>query len=175
MDLQASIAPALSATCDRLRTLAGYGSGRESFEPPKCLRLQPRKSVRHGSWFYSSSFLLLFFRFNQYPGFASPLVCSVVLKVTLSFVTCVLQQVVTLFLISRKGECNGPGLCVNRRVINPGFVMNGVPIDHRVSLHNTCAITLKIPGLIEPLLSIEICIVHNQRIAFPTSDAVRMP
>src|SRR5688572_6159781 len=97
------------------------------------------------------------------------------LHIALTLVAGILDLVIVRFFNSGQSKRDSPWLSVDRRILHPGFEMDRVRINHRVALDDVGILSLEITRLIQPLLAIEIRVIHYQRISFPVADPIGVP
>ena len=86
----------------------------------------------------------------------------------------VLKQAVAI-QAAMQSDTDGPRLREDLRIIDGGFVLNGVVVDHAVPLGHPQSFAVEVAGHVEPGLVVVIADVDDQGVAIPVTARIAQP
>src|ERR1700723_2594665 len=87
----------------------------------------------------------------------------------------VVQQLETLLLVPIENQVHLPWPGEDLWILDRRFVVDMVCIRKRVPLNDMQFITMKIAGMVEPCLIVEVGHIDDQGVAFPLSPRIAQP
>ena len=78
-------------------------------------------------------------------------------------------------LLPHQRHADLPGFREDLGILDGGFVLDGIGVEHRISLGHVQRIAVKIPGHVEPRLIVVVRDLHHQRVAFPAAARIPHP